>query len=278
MPVGSRSSSVRSRRASPRAGVRAGQPSRRVLAASRRFRSRPARSATAGFGWRRRGGRRLAFEPRRQLPGELVEGAVFDRRQRRRFRVADRAERQDVLGRFHVSFRIGWVMKSRPSSAPANRAYRSCRRNRGKKIDRRMPDGVGRQRMRRGARTAIQAAQRREPRKAVEIAADAEAAIACEIARAIVDRQSRQFDRQPAAAVDRPVQRDAAPGVVGRDRLATRPSGSSPNTSAISLHSRPKPAAVRAPIRRVNSSEPSEKRPSASICHMKRSGCRRGSG
>ena len=55
--------------------------------------------------------------------------------------------------------------------------------------------------------------------------------------------------------------------------LATRPSGSSPNASAISLHRRPKPAAVCAPIRRVNSSDPSEKRPSASICHMKRSGC-----
>src|SRR5258708_1142384 len=41
------------------------------------------------------------------------------------------------------------------------------------------------------------------------------------------------------------------------------------------LHSRPKPAAGRAPISLVNSSEPSEKRPSASICQRKRSGTRR---
>ena len=119
------------------------------------------------------------------------------------------------------------------------------------------------------------AAQRRKPRQAVEIAADAEAAIAGKIPRAIEDRQSRQFHRQTAAAVDRPVQGDAAPGIVRGDRLDDATLGSSPNASAISLHSRPKPAAVREPIRRVNSSEPSEKRPSASICHMKRSGCRR---
>ena len=41
----------------------------------------------------------LDFEPRRQLPRELVEGGVFDRRQRRRFRLAGRTERHDVLRR-----------------------------------------------------------------------------------------------------------------------------------------------------------------------------------
>ena len=60
--------------------------------------------------YRRRAG--LALEPRRQLPGELVEGAVFHRGQDRRFRFADRAKRQDVLerfGSFHGRFQIGLV-------------------------------------------------------------------------------------------------------------------------------------------------------------------------
>src|SRR2546426_11692006 len=60
--------------------------------------------------------------------------------------------------------------------------------------------------------------------------------------------------------------------------LRTRPSGSCPNASAISRHGRPKPAAVRGPIRPVNSPGSSEKRPSASIRHVKRNGCWRGSG
>ena len=54
--------------------------------------------------------------------------------------------------------------------------------------------------------------------------------------------------------------------------FATRPSGSNPNTSVISLHNRPNPEAVRIPMMRVNSSDPNEKRPSASIRHMKRKG------
>ena len=60
-------------------------------------------------------------------------------------------------------------------------------------------------------------AQRVEPRQALEIAAHAKAAVADEIARAIEHRQSRQFHAQPRAAIDRPVQRDAAPGVAGRE-------------------------------------------------------------
>ena len=70
--------------------------------------------STIGFrrvGYRRRFGcgAGFAFEPRRQLPRELVEGAVFDRRQRRRFRLAHRPKRQDVFGGFHGVFQIGWV-------------------------------------------------------------------------------------------------------------------------------------------------------------------------
>ena len=62
------------------------------------------------------------------------------------------------------------------------------------------------------------AAQGVEPRQSVEVAANPESAIAGERSVAIVDRQSRQFDRQPAAAIGRPVQGDAAEGVAGGDR------------------------------------------------------------
>ena len=57
---------------------------------------------------------------------------------------------------------------------------------------------------------------------------------------------------------------------------ANAPSGSSWNSSAISRHGRPSPAALRGPISRLNSSEPIEKRCSASSCQVKRSGWRRG--
>ena len=56
---------------------------------------------------------------------------------------------------------------------------------------------------------------------------------------------------------------------------STRPCGSSAKSCAMSCHGRPKPSAVRGPISLVNSSEPSVKRPSASVCQTKRSGCRR---
>ena len=56
---------------------------------------------------RRRGGAAVfAVEPRRQLPGEFVEGAVFNRCQGRRFRFAGRPKRQDVFCGFHGYFQI----------------------------------------------------------------------------------------------------------------------------------------------------------------------------
>ena len=58
---------------------------------------------------RRRGCKGFVIESRRQLPGEFVEGAVFDRRQYRRFRLADGAKRQNIPGRFHGGFQIGWL-------------------------------------------------------------------------------------------------------------------------------------------------------------------------
>ena len=70
---------------------------------------------TAALGlWQTRFSRRLghrtivAVEPRRQSPGEFVEGAIFYRCKGRRFRFADRAKRHDVGGRFHGSIQIGW--------------------------------------------------------------------------------------------------------------------------------------------------------------------------
>ena len=59
-------------------------------------------------------------------------------------------------------------------------------------------------------------ATRGKPGQRIEVAADAETAIAGEIPVTIEDGQARQFDRQPrAVAIGRPVQGDAAPGVAG---------------------------------------------------------------
>ena len=81
-------------------------------------------------------------------------------------------------------------------------------------------------------------AQRREPRQRIEVAADAKAAIADKIAFAIVQWQTGQLYRQPAAAVDRPVKGNAAPGVVGGDSLeyaavGIEPEGFGDNISCI---------------------------------------------
>src|SRR5579859_5725306 len=65
----------------------------------------------------------------------------------------------------------------------------------------------------------LESSQLRQVLQAVEIAAHAKTAIAGELAVMVEDRQSRQFDRQTAAAVDGPVHDDTAPGLAGRDRL-----------------------------------------------------------
>ena len=138
-------------------------------------------------------------------------------------------------------------------------------------------NNVGRKRPRRRRMEEFMAAQRGQPRQRVEVAAHAETAIAGEIAFAIEQRQARQFHRQMFAAIDRPVQRDAAPGVVGGECREHAPFRIEPEARGDVAPRPAKPAAVRAPIRLVNSSEPSVKRPSASICHMKRSGALRAS-
>ena len=122
-----------------RLGLR--QPVRAVRSvASGSFPARPGSIAALGrFGCRRRcsGGAVFVVEPRRQLPGELVEGAVFDRRQRRRFRLAEGPERQDVLGfrAFPRVFPNRLAVKSRQQSASGDSAAGSpvsrCRRIRG---------------------------------------------------------------------------------------------------------------------------------------------------
>ena len=59
-----------------------------------------------------------------------------------------------------------------------------------------------------------------------DIAAHAEPAIAQEIAAAVERRQARQFHLEPfVAAVDRPGNRDVAPGLVRRDGLGDAPGG-----------------------------------------------------
>ena len=56
-------------------------------------------------------------------------------------------------------------------------------------------------------------------REAIQGAADAETAIALEMAFAVEDRQAGHFDRQPLVlAVERPVDDDAAPGFARRER------------------------------------------------------------
>src|ERR1700761_5993845 len=51
--------------------------------------------------------------------------------------------------------------------------------------------------------------------QAVEVAAHAKAAIADKGAVVVEHRHTRKLDRQSSAAIDRPVQRDAAPGLAG---------------------------------------------------------------
>ena len=178
------------RAASCRAGLRPAQAARRAPAIRgwrrwpselpRRLRSTAGGSRLGRLGRRRCAG--LAVEPRRQLPGELVEGAVLDRRQGRRSRLADGPERQDILGRFHGCFQIGWGEIS-----CGIRRRRSLRRIGTLAADPRQSEhwqsharrtsadsgcGAG------GFAETFGAAQRGQPREAVEIAADAEAAIA----------------------------------------------------------------------------------------------------
>ena len=137
------------------------QPVRLVVGRSR---LRPARvraasscalrgaSDAGGSGAGSRSARVFGLEPRRQLARELVEGVVFDRRQRRRFRLVDRPERQrrfwafprmyPVLvcaNRFGVKFGVQSVLaiqerwrigSDSPTAIPASAAM-SARQRRG---------------------------------------------------------------------------------------------------------------------------------------------------
>ena len=81
-----------------------------IPAARERLRAQPMRPA--GRRWFRRRRPRLVavlgVEPRRQLPREFVEGAVFNRRQRWLLRFARGAERQDVCGSVCRQLRCGF--------------------------------------------------------------------------------------------------------------------------------------------------------------------------
>ena len=111
---------------------------------------------------------------------------------------------------------------------------------------------------------------------AVDVAADAETAIAAEAAVAVEHRQARHFDRQPLAGiVHRPGNDDAAPGFAARHRARDLIVGIELQLGG---NFAPRPAECRVvcgPASSMNSSEPTPKRPSASMCQTKRNGCRR---
>ena len=129
-----------------------------------------------------------------------------------------------------------------------------------------------------GSLKELVAAQRGEPRQGIEIAANAETSIAGKIAGAIVDRKpdNSTANRPPPSTGQSQGRRrsryrggDRLEDAAGRDRARTLGD----------LAPRPAEAGGgAAPIRRVNSPGSSAKRPSASIRHVKRSGCWRGSG
>ena len=103
------------------------------------------------------------------------------------------------------------------------------------------------------------------------VAAHAEAAITAEVAVAIEDRKARQLDDETfGRAVDRPGDRDAAPGLARGHRardltlLIERKLGDDFGPGAAERR------AVRGPTSSVNSPWPIAKRPSASICQTKR--------
>jgi len=183
-----------SRRASPRAGSSGAASHSVVRSAVRVFQAW--RPLVDGFGrdWHRDGSAVFVVEPRRQLPGEFVEGAVFHLGQGRGFRIAHRPKRKDVLGRIHGGFQIGlWrcLRSIRLKSIRLGRFRRIGRCNirlrrqlRGKRISNICLNDVGRfwldddGRRRLGCRRMADefvVAQRGEPRHAVEIAANPEA-------------------------------------------------------------------------------------------------------
>ena len=164
---------------------------RRRLAARKRARQR------RGFFTRRRGLGRDGFGRngfwrggfRRdgalaQRLGDLAEGRMLDRRQRRALFGRRRAERHDVLRCRHHG-----EQRARLGRRRGSRRIRCLRH------------------------------ERFDAGHARDVAAEAEAAIAEELAIAIEDRQSRKLDRHALAGdVGRPRDRHAAPGVVRRNR------------------------------------------------------------
>ncbi len=107
-----------------------------------------------------------------------------------------------------------------------------------------------------------------------DVATDPKAAIAAELAVAVERRETGQLDGEAVGiAIDGPGDGQAAPGVAGGERL------SNPVLRIETEFGRDVPPgavraadAVGAPASAMNSSDPSVKRPSASICQTKRSG------
>ena len=160
------------------------------------------------------GGRRLlrSVQPRGQFLGQFAECPAFHRAQsRRRFGLGRRrgAKRHHIGG----------------SRRDAERGPIRCRgsfgRGGGLGFLRR---GGSRRRFRRRHKThRTFAARARQLVDAVDVAADAEAAIAAEAAVAVEHRQARHFDRQPLAGiVHRPGHDNTAPGFAARHRARHR--------------------------------------------------------
>ena len=175
------------------------------------------------------------LEPAAEFARQFLEGAALAGSERRRlFERAAARERQHIVDR---CFRL------------------ACQRRRRRRI--------------RGLRPAL--LQCGEP---LDVAADAEAAVAFELALAVEDRQARHFDRQRlVVVVHRPGDDDAAPGVAGGKRAVDR-------ALRIELERRgdARPRGGRARRRSSgraiwrNLRAPSVKRLAASICQTKRNG------
>ena len=157
----------------------------------------------------------IALKPRRELLRQFAERLAFDRAQARRFQFGGRRRR-------------GWTKRQHVGGRRNDRQFRTPRRI---GVFDGQGWGLGCWRLdaghfirRRGRRRRHETERPRAPRArqiidAVEVAADAKAAITAELAVAIEYRQARKLDRQfLVRAIDRPRHDDAAPGLACRQR------------------------------------------------------------
>ncbi len=187
-------------------------------------------------------------QARRQFLRQFAERPAFDRTQSRRHFGFGRwrwAKRHDISGRrndtecgpFHMGCGFG-------------RSFGRCG---GLGFFRRRSGGwrgfflLGRRFRRRHETDRMFAASARQLVDAVDVATDAETAIAAEAAVAVEYRQTRHFDRQPLAGiVHRPGYDDAAPGFAARHRARDEIVGIEPQLGG---NFAPRPAECRRRVR-----------------------------